>query len=200
MRRFSEAEKQTIWDMCEAGAPVKRIARHLVRNFEGPGGRSLYSRHRCGPRSVAFGDVPRGQRQRRTQEIPGPGGRPGSLRTGPAAEESQAGGLPATARDRRVRARGEVVTSADLGVVGSGVPRSSGDAGVPRDHLPVALCAKPWSAAQRTPYVFAQRSGEAPAQDLRQGQPHWGGQGAGSLYERCSYLLGDRQCLSSIII
>ena len=31
MRRFSEAEKQTIWDMPEAGVPVKRIARHLGR-------------------------------------------------------------------------------------------------------------------------------------------------------------------------
>ena len=31
MRRFSEAEKQTIWEMREAGVPVKRIARHLGR-------------------------------------------------------------------------------------------------------------------------------------------------------------------------
>jgi transposase-like protein len=31
VRRFSEAEKQTIWDMREAGVPVKRIARHLGR-------------------------------------------------------------------------------------------------------------------------------------------------------------------------
>ncbi len=31
MRRFSEAEKETIWDMREAGIPVKRIAKHLGR-------------------------------------------------------------------------------------------------------------------------------------------------------------------------
>jgi len=31
MRRFTETEKQTIWDMREAGVPVKRIARHLGR-------------------------------------------------------------------------------------------------------------------------------------------------------------------------
>jgi SAM-dependent methyltransferase len=31
VRRFSEAEKQAILDMCEAGVPVKRIARHLGR-------------------------------------------------------------------------------------------------------------------------------------------------------------------------
>ena len=30
-RRFSEEERQTIWDMREAGFPVKRIARHLGR-------------------------------------------------------------------------------------------------------------------------------------------------------------------------
>jgi IS30 family transposase len=30
-RRFSEAERQTIWDMREAGVPVKRIAKHLGR-------------------------------------------------------------------------------------------------------------------------------------------------------------------------
>jgi IS30 family transposase len=30
-RRFSEEERQTIWDMREAGVPVKRIARHLGR-------------------------------------------------------------------------------------------------------------------------------------------------------------------------
>ena len=30
-RRFAEAERKTIWDMREAGVPVKRIARHLGR-------------------------------------------------------------------------------------------------------------------------------------------------------------------------
>src|ERR1700733_7528507 len=30
-RRFSEEERQTIWDMREAGIPVKRIAKHLGR-------------------------------------------------------------------------------------------------------------------------------------------------------------------------
>src|SRR5580692_11115185 len=30
-RRFSEEDKATIWDMREAGIPVKRIARHLGR-------------------------------------------------------------------------------------------------------------------------------------------------------------------------
>jgi len=31
MRRFSEEEQKTIWDMREAGVPVKRIAKHLDR-------------------------------------------------------------------------------------------------------------------------------------------------------------------------
>ena len=30
-RRFSEEERETIWDMREAGVPVKRIAKHLGR-------------------------------------------------------------------------------------------------------------------------------------------------------------------------
>ena len=30
-RRFSEEERQTIWDMREAGVPLKRIARHVGR-------------------------------------------------------------------------------------------------------------------------------------------------------------------------
>ena len=57
-----------------------------------------------------------------------------------------------------------------------GVPRSPGDAGVPRDHLPVTLRPEPWSAAQRAPFVSAQRSGHASGQGLRQGQPRRAGQ------------------------
>ncbi len=30
-RRFSEEERQTIWDMPEAGVPIKRITKHLGR-------------------------------------------------------------------------------------------------------------------------------------------------------------------------
>ena len=53
MRRFSEAEKQTIWDMREAGVPVKRIARHLGRQpvslrkfLSGTGGKRPSARER----------------------------------------------------------------------------------------------------------------------------------------------------------
>ena len=31
MARFSPEDKETIWDMREAGVPVKRIAKHLGR-------------------------------------------------------------------------------------------------------------------------------------------------------------------------
>jgi transposase, IS30 family len=54
VRRFSEAEKQTIWDMREAGVPVKRIARHLGRQpvslrkfLSGTGGKRPSARERC---------------------------------------------------------------------------------------------------------------------------------------------------------
>lgn len=53
MRRVSEAEKQTIWDMREAGVPVKRIARHLGRQpvslrkfLSGTGGKRPSARER----------------------------------------------------------------------------------------------------------------------------------------------------------
>jgi len=61
VRRFSEADKETIWDMREAGVPVKRIAEHLgrqncsVRKFIATtGGRRPSARERCALRlSVA---------------------------------------------------------------------------------------------------------------------------------------------------
>jgi IS30 family transposase len=53
VRRFSEAEKQTIWDMRDAGVPVKRIARHLGRQpvslrkfLSGTGGKRPSARER----------------------------------------------------------------------------------------------------------------------------------------------------------
>jgi IS30 family transposase len=53
MRRFSDEDRKTIWDMREAGVPIKRIARHLdkqncsVRKFiADPGGRRPTLRQR----------------------------------------------------------------------------------------------------------------------------------------------------------
>jgi IS30 family transposase len=52
--RFSEADKKTIWDMREAGVPVKRIAKHLGRQnsslrrfIADAGGRRPSARERC---------------------------------------------------------------------------------------------------------------------------------------------------------
>ena len=54
MVRFSEADKKTIWDMREAGVPVKRIAKHLGRQnsslrrfIADAGGRRPSARERC---------------------------------------------------------------------------------------------------------------------------------------------------------
>ena len=54
MRRFSEEDKETIWDMREAGVPVKRIAKHLgrqncsIRKFiSTTGGQRPSARERC---------------------------------------------------------------------------------------------------------------------------------------------------------
>jgi IS30 family transposase len=53
-RRFSEEERQTIWDMREAGVPVKRIAKHLGRQnvslrkfIADAGGKRPTPRQRC---------------------------------------------------------------------------------------------------------------------------------------------------------
>ena len=52
--RFSVEDKKTIWDMREAGVPVKRIARHLGRRnsslrrfIADAGGRRPSARQRC---------------------------------------------------------------------------------------------------------------------------------------------------------
>ena len=54
MVRFSEEDKKTIWDMREAGVPVKRIAKHLGRQnsslrmfIADAGGRRPSARQRC---------------------------------------------------------------------------------------------------------------------------------------------------------
>jgi IS30 family transposase len=54
MARFSEEDKETIWDMREAGVPVKRIAKHLGRQnsslrkfIADAGGRRPSTRERC---------------------------------------------------------------------------------------------------------------------------------------------------------
>jgi IS30 family transposase len=52
--RFSQEDRKTIWDMREAGVPVKRIAKHLGRHnsslrtfIAGAGGRRPTARERC---------------------------------------------------------------------------------------------------------------------------------------------------------
>ncbi len=54
MVRFSEEDRKTIWDMREAGVPVKRIAKHLGRQnsslrtfIADAGGRCPSARERC---------------------------------------------------------------------------------------------------------------------------------------------------------
>ena len=54
MARFSEEDKKTIWEMREAGVPVKRIANHLGRRnsslrtfIASAGGRRPSARERC---------------------------------------------------------------------------------------------------------------------------------------------------------
>jgi Helix-turn-helix domain len=127
VKRFSETEKQTIWDMREAGVPVKRIARHLGRQnvslrkfIADAGGRRPTPRERSDlrlslvereeiSRGLAAGhslraiattlgrspSTPRGRRQRRAIEVPGPSSpteRPAGERFDPNRPSSHSAG------------------------------------------------------------------------------------------------------------
>ena len=152
MARFSPEDRRTIWDMREAGVPVKRIARHLGRQNSSlrrfiadaggrrptprerselrltlakreeisprPGGRMVdpSDRRRTGP--SALNGVPRGQRQRRLSALSGPPRRSSGGPASAATQAHQAGSLPSPAPGRRGQARGQLVTRADLFVVG----------------------------------------------------------------------------------
>ena len=186
---LARRERQTIWDMCEAGVPVKRIARHLGRqnvvvaqvhrrrrreaslgsasagaaplarrargDLERPGCGRFHPCHRRGAGSLAFDCVSGGQHQRRAKEVPGPGGRPGGVPT--AGDPSGPSSLSAGGSEGSSNA-----SSGPDGRPGGsrrgwlGIPRSPGDAGVPRAHLPITVRPEPWSAAQRAPLVPAE--------------------------------------------
>ena len=152
MRRFSEAEKQTIWDMREAGVPVKRIARHLGRQnvslrkfIADAGGKRPTPRERSelrltlGEREEISRGLAAGWSIRAIaaelgrapstvcREVNANGGRRryralpadrAADRRGLRPKNHQAGPLPPPAPGRRGQARGQLVTRADLFVVG----------------------------------------------------------------------------------
>src|SRR5947199_69063 len=64
------------------------------------------------------------------------------------AQALEAGGLRTAPERGGGQARAALVASADLGLAGRRVPRRAGDAGVPRDHLPVVVRAVPRRATQ----------------------------------------------------
>ena len=203
MARFSPEDRQTIWDMREAGVPVKRIAKHLGRQnsslgrfIADAGGRRPTARERSElrlslkereeiSRGLAAGDSIRGiaealGRSPSTvcREVNVNGGRKkyralvadrAACRRALRPKRAKARPVPAPPRGRRAQTRGQMVTPADLGMVGSGVLGSPGDAGVARDHLPIALRPEPWSTAQGAPFVRANGPGHASCQGLHEG-------------------------------
>ena len=210
MRRFSEAEKQTIWDMREAGVPVKRIARHLGRQpvslrkfLSGTGGKRPSARERSDLRlSLEERRRSRGAWRPVIPFAP-------SLRTFVGRLRRYAGRSTPTADARNTGPWWPTRRLAD-GHCGRRGPswRPAGDcegsssaSSRPGGHLsrsrrgwlwstPIARrcrcptrpstsrssCKAVERCAKSCPYVSAQRSGDAPAQDLRQGQPRWGRQ------------------------
>jgi transposase-like protein len=68
-KRFSEEDKETIWDMREAGVPVKRIAKHLDRQNSSL--RKFIADHGGGGRlpASAPSSVCRSRNVRRSREV-----------------------------------------------------------------------------------------------------------------------------------
>jgi IS30 family transposase len=152
MARFSPEDRRTIWDMREAGVPVKRIARHLGRQnsslrrfIADAGGRRPTPRERSELRLTLAEreEISRGLAARWSmraiaaelgrapstvcREVNANGGRRryralpadrAADRRATATQAHQAGPLPSAAPDGRSQARGQLVTPADLFVVG----------------------------------------------------------------------------------
>src|SRR5215213_3322700 len=85
--------------------------------------------------------------QRRPPPLSGPGRRRRGVPAGPAAQAGQAGLGAAAAGGGGGQAGPALVTGADRRVAAAGLPSGSGDAGVARDHLPVAVRPEPRCAA-----------------------------------------------------
>ena len=185
MARFSEEDRATIWNMREAGVPVKRIAKHLgrqnssLRRFIADAGgrrptacerselrlsldereeisRGLAAGHSIRAIAEALGRSP----STLCREVNLNGGRkkyralvadraacrrarrPEAGRSSPSAGDCE-GSSSASSRPNGHPSRSRRG-------LGSGVLRSPGDAGVARDHLPIALRPEPWSAGARS--------------------------------------------------
>jgi IS30 family transposase len=141
--RFSEADKKTIWEMREAGVPVKRIARHLGRRnsslrkfIADAGGRRPSARQRCElrlslaereeiSRGLAAGMSLRAiacgmSRAASTicREVSGVAGRSPSATARIATQASETCVVSAAAQRRGTQARRLVVSATDCAVVG----------------------------------------------------------------------------------
>jgi DNA-binding CsgD family transcriptional regulator len=118
-RSLSMAEREEISRGVAAGQPCRQIAARLGR----------------APSTVSRGTGP----QRRPRSLPGPGRRCCRLPTCPAAQAGQVGGRAAAAGGGGGQTGIALVTGADHRVAAAGLSPGSGDAGVARDDLPVAV-------------------------------------------------------------
>ena len=88
--------------------------------------------------------------------------RHGGAASDASTQAGEAGALRTAPPGRGGQARAALVTSADLGLAGDRVPRPAGDAGVPRDDLPVLVRAGPRRPAQKTHPLPATRPRHPP--------------------------------------
>ena len=140
--RLSLAEREEISRGLAAGESLRAIARRL--------GRAPSTVSREVAATVAGVGIGR---------VGGHGPRCG----GAASEAGEARDVPAAAGGGGGQARAALVTAADRGLAGVNLPRRSGDAGVARDDLPVAVRAGPRRAAQGADPLPAHRAGHAAA-------------------------------------
>ena len=138
-----------------------------------PRGGVVVAGDRCRVGALPVDGVSRGQRQWRGVRVSGVASGSGRAAAGVASPPREAGAVSAVAAGGGTQARGDLVTRADLGVVGFAVSRRPGDAGVSRDHLPVVVRAGPGRVAPRAAHLSAVRAGDAPRQGVhqRRGRP-----------------------------
>jgi hypothetical protein len=160
---LSVQDQQERWRRWRQGESLRLIARRLGKRGDQPrrGRRGAVPAARGPAGAGTLDGVARTSQERRAYLLPGPGRRRCGLPSCPAAQACQAG-LGATAsRGGRGEAGGAVVTPADRRLVAVGLPFRSGDAGVARDDLSIAVCAEPRCAPPGAATLPADRSDDA---------------------------------------
>ena len=151
-RHLTFEERELLGQLRAAGLGVRAIARELGRD----------------PATISR-ELRRVPPRRRPGGLPGLGGAGRCRRAGAAAQGREAGHQPAAAAGGAGSVEGGSQPRADRARLRDGLPRRSGDVGVARDDLPVAVRAGPRRAAARADRLL--RTGRALRKPRRQTAP-----------------------------